>query len=37
MSEYLANVDELGRSILQERERVGLLRRKAEEFAMIFG
>ena len=45
MSEYLAdiasmeqrddNVGELGRSILQER--VGLLRRKAEEFAMIIG
>ena len=35
MSEYLANVDELGRSILQES--VGLLRRKAEEFAMIMG
>jgi hypothetical protein len=35
MSEYLANVDELDRSILQES--VGLLLRKAEEFAMIIG
>ena len=29
------NVDELGRSILQER--LGLLRRKAEELAMVIG
>ena len=29
------NVDELGRSIL--RERLGLLRRKAEELAMVIG